>query len=240
MILEERREKMKGVITSKERKLIQEMQNNEDLLNFMSELPVFELKYLAAMKEIETKMKILNEDYRTRYNRSPIDNIETRLKSNESLLKKMIRNNVPLDINAVESNIFDIAGVRVICPFISDIYSLADIISQNQEIDILKIKDYIKEPKESGYRSYHMIVQVPVYLTTGKENVPVEIQLRTMAMDFWSSLEHKIKYKYDGVIPDDVKKELVECSDSVAKNDIAMMKLDEKVRDINGDTEMRC
>lgn len=224
---------MKGVITTKEKEKIKNMMENENFIEFIKVLPEFELKYLAAMREIETKMKILNEDFKTRYNRSPIDNIESRLKSNESLVKKMMRNNVAFSIDAVEQNIFDIAGVRIICPFISDIYSLAEIISQNEEITIIRIKDYIKEPKESGYRSYHMIVQIPVYLTTGREDVNVEIQLRTMAMDFWSSLEHKIKYKYDGLIPDDVKIELVECADSIAKNDEAMMLLDKKVQQVN-------
>lgn len=224
---------MKGVITTKEREKIKDMMEDESFVEFIKVLPEFELKYLAAMREIETKMKILNEDFKTRYNRSPIDNIESRLKSNESLVKKMMRNNVSFSIDAVEQNIFDIAGVRIICPFISDIYSLAEIISQNEEITIIRIKDYIKEPKESGYRSYHMIVQIPVYLTTGREDVNVEIQLRTMAMDFWSSLEHKIKYKYDGLIPDDVKIELVECADSIAKNDEAMMLLDKKVQQVN-------
>lgn len=224
---------MKGVITTKEKEKIKNMMEDENFVEFIKVLPEFELKYLAAMREIETKMKILNEDYKTRYNRSPIDNIESRLKSNESLVKKMMRNNVAFSIDAVEQNIFDIAGVRIICPFISDIYSLAEIISQNEEITIIRIKDYIKEPKESGYRSYHMIVQIPVYLTTGREDVNVEIQLRTMAMDFWSSLEHKIKYKYDGLIPDDVKIELVECADSIAKNDEAMMLLDKKVQQVN-------
>lgn len=224
---------MKGVITTKEKEKIKNMMEDENFIEFIKVLPEFELKYLAAMREIETKMKILNEDFKTRYNRSPIDNIESRLKSNESLVKKMMRNNVAFSIDAVEQNIFDIAGVRIICPFISDIYSLAEIISQNEEITIIRIKDYIKEPKESGYRSYHMIVQIPVYLTTGREDVNVEIQLRTMAMDFWSSLEHKIKYKYDGLIPDDVKIELVECADSIAKNDEAMMLLDKKVQQVN-------
>lgn len=234
MVEEKRKDDlMKGVITTKEKEKIKNMMEDENFIEFIKVLPEFELKYLAAMREIETKMKILNEDFKTRYNRSPIDNIESRLKSNESLVKKMMRNNVAFSIDAVEQNIFDIAGVRIICPFISDIYSLAEIISQNEEITIIRIKDYIKEPKESGYRSYHMIVQIPVYLTTGREDVNVEIQLRTMAMDFWSSLEHKIKYKYDGLIPDDVKIELVECADSIAKNDEAMMLLDKKVQQVN-------
>ena len=234
MVEEKRKDDlMKGVITTKEKEKIKNMMEDENFVEFIKVLPEFELKYLAAMREIETKMKILNEDYKTRYNRSPIDNIESRLKSNESLVKKMMRNNVAFSIDAVEQNIFDIAGVRIICPFISDIYSLAEIISQNEEITIIRVKDYIKEPKESGYRSYHMIVQIPVYLTTGREDVNVEIQLRTMAMDFWSSLEHKIKYKYDGLIPDDVKIELVECADSIAKNDEAMMFLDKKVQQVN-------
>ena len=130
-------------------------------------------------------------------------------------------------------NIFDIAGVRVICSYQSDIFNLVEMIRNNKEIEIIREKDYINNPKPSGYRSYHMILKVPIYLTTGPEKVIVELQIRTMAMDFWASLEHKIKYKYDGIIPDSVRNELIECANTIADADLKMMHLSNKVIDYN-------
>lgn len=223
----------KGVITSTEKKLIDDLFKETKFKNFVKDLKIFTLKYSAAMNETETKLKILNEDFKTRYNRSPIEHIESRLKNPESLIKKMLRNNIPITLDSVQKNIFDIAGIRVVCSFVSDIYTIIKMIEDNEEFTIIKKKDYINNPKESGYRSYHMIVQLPIYLTTGKENVIVEIQIRTMAMDFWASLEHKIKYKYDGIIPNEVKQELVECANSIAETDAKMMKLNEMVLNAN-------
>jgi putative GTP pyrophosphokinase len=145
----------------------------------------------------------------------------------------MMRNNLDFDINTMQNRIFDIAGVRVICSFQQDIYDIVDMINKNEEIQVIKTKDYIANPKESGYRSYHMILKVPVYLTTGREEVPVELQIRTMAMDFWASLEHKIKYKYDGIIPEEIQKELVECSNTIAKADEEMMRINNRIKEVN-------
>lgn len=224
---------IKGIITTKEQKLIEDLYKEPNVQEFISNLKVFSLKYLAAMNETETKMKILNEDFKARYHRSPIEHIESRIKTPESLLKKMLRNEVPFTLKDLEENIFDIAGVRVICSFQSDIFDLVNMIRKNKEIEILKEKDYVNNPKQSGYRSYHMILKVPIYLTTGPEKVIVELQIRTMAMDFWASLEHKIKYKYDGIIPEGVKEELVECAETIAEADSKMMHLKERVRDFN-------
>lgn len=222
-------ELIKGVITSTEKKLIQDLYKEEKIQNFIKDLKFFTLKYSAAMNETVTKLKILNEDFETRYKRSPIENIENRIKTPESLIKKMIRNDVAFNFDDLQDNIYDIAGVRVICSFVSDVYTIVKMIEDNDEFTIVRKKDYIQNPKPSGYRSLHLIVKVPVYLTTGKEDVYVEIQIRTMAMDFWASLEHKIKYKYDGTVPQEVLDELVECADSIAEADEKMMKLGQMV-----------
>lgn len=222
-------ELIKGVITSTEKKLIQDLYKEEKIQNFIKDLKFFTLKYSAAMNETVTKLKILNEDFETRYKRSPIENIENRIKTPESLIKKMIRNDVAFNFEDLQNNIYDIAGVRVICSFVSDVYTIVKMIEDNDEFTIVRKKDYIQNPKPSGYRSLHLIVKVPVYLTTGKEDVYVEIQIRTMAMDFWASLEHKIKYKYDGTVPQEVLDELVECADSIAEADEKMMKLGQMV-----------
>lgn len=222
-------ELIKGVITSTEKKLIQDLYKEEKIQNFIKDLKFFTLKYSAAMNETVTKLKILNEDFETRYKRSPIENIENRIKTPESLIKKMIRNDVAFNFDDLQDNIYDIAGVRVICSFVSDVYTIVKMIEDNDEFTVIRKKDYIQNPKPSGYRSLHLIVKVPVYLTTGKEDVYVEIQIRTMAMDFWASLEHKIKYKYDGTVPQEVLDELVECADSIAEADEKMMKLGQMV-----------
>lgn len=226
---------IKGVITSTEKKMIEDLSKEERIQVFISELKTFYLKYTAAMNETATKIEILNEDFKTRYNHSPIEHIETRIKEPESLIKKMLRNNVPFDLSILENQIYDIAGVRVVCSFIQDIYAIVEMIQDNEEITIIKTKDYIKNPKPSGYRSFHMILKVPVYLTTGKEYVYVELQIRTMAMDFWASLEHRIKYKYDGIIPEDVQEELIQCAETISQADKQMMHLHNKVKEVNND-----
>lgn len=223
-------ENLKGLITKKEQLVISNLYKERNIQEFLTELRVFSLKYMAVMEEVETKLEILNEDYKARYNRSPIEHIETRLKTPESLLKKMYRNGIPFTLRDLEENIFDIAGVRIICSFKSDIFTLIDVIKSNKNFRVIKEKDYVNNPKSSGYRSYHLILKVPIYLTSGEEEVFVELQIRTMGMDFWASLEHKIKYKYDGYIPEDVKKELVEYADIISKADEKMMNLNDTVQ----------
>lgn len=198
---------------------------NKDIELFLRELQLVDLEYSAAIKEVETKLKILQEDFQIRYNYNPIEHISSRIKSPESLLNKMVKNKVALNVNEVKERIQDIAGVRVVCSFIPDIYKLVELIKNNTDFIVIKEKDYIKNPKDSGYRSYHLIIKTPIYLTNGITEVKVEIQIRTMAMDFWASLEHKIKYKYNGFIPDDVKKELLECSTYATNLDLKMLSL---------------
>ena len=181
--------------------------------------------YNAAVKEMTTKIEIFREDFKLKNKYNPIEHIKNRVKTTESIIGKAKKKNIPLTIDAITTEIKDIAGVRIICSFTEDIYKIAEIIKNNIDMEILEIKDYIKNPKPSGYTSYHMIVNLPVHLTTGIETVVVEIQIRTIAMDFWASLEHKIKYKYNGEVPDYVKNDLKECADKIEHLDKKMLSL---------------
>ena len=180
--------------------------------------------YPSAMLEMETKFKVLNIEFSNKFDRNPIESIETRLKKPRSIYEKMNRLGLPISVDAIEKNLNDIAGVRLICSFVDDIYKLADMLAVQDDIYVVQTKDYIKNPKESGYRSLHMIVEVPIFLSNEKRYMRVEVQLRTIAMDFWASLEHKLRYKKD--IPaetaDAIAKQLQDCAEVVARTDKQM------------------
>ena len=183
--------------------------------------------YQCAVMEIETKFRVLNQEYSLEYDKNPIEGIKTRIKSYDSIVRKIRRKNIPLTLDSIEKNINDIAGVRVICSFPDDIYEIADSFLNQDDITLLEEKDYIKNPKPSGYRSLHLIVQVPIFLQNTKKFVTVEVQLRTIAMDFWASLEHKMRYKKN-IAPDQIKFLQDELSDC-AKQSAA---LDERMQNI--------
>ena len=170
--------------------------------------------YRCAIMEIETKFRVLNERFSLHHDRNPIDAIQNRLKSPESILDKMVRKNLPFTLEAIAENIFDIAGVRVICSFIDDIYMLADCLLQQDDIRLIRRKDYIENPKPNGYRSLHLIVEVPIFLQDEKRLMKVEVQLRTISMEFWANLEHQLRYKKD--LPPEViaktEAQLYECA----------------------------
>ncbi len=170
--------------------------------------------YRCAIMEVETKFKVLNEQFSLRYDQNPIETIKTRLKSEESILKKIKKKKLSYSLKEIEENIFDIAGIRVICSFEEDIYLLADCLLKQDDIKLIEMKDYIKHPKDNGYRSLHLIVEVPIFLQNEKRIMKVEVQLRTIAMDFWASLEHKLRYKknlsYD--ISKEISEDLLECA----------------------------
>lgn len=151
--------------------------------------------YRCAIMEIETKFRVLNERFSLVHDRNPIDSIQSRLKNPESIYDKLIRKNLPFTVQAIEENILDIAGVRVVCSFVDDIYMLADCLLQQDDITLIKKKDYIQNPKENGYRSLHLIVEVPIFLQNEKKIIKVEVQLRTIAMEFWANIEHQLRYK---------------------------------------------
>lgn len=168
--------------------------------------------YTCAIMEVETKFNVLSEELSMQYDRNPIESIRTRLKSPESIREKMIRKGFPLTVESIEENLNDIAGVRIICSFPSDIYALADSLLKQDDIHLIEKKDYIKHPKANGYRSLHLIIEIPIYLHDTKKMMKVEIQFRTISMDCWASLEHKIRYKKGLPQSDFIEEELVECA----------------------------
>ena len=188
-------------------------------------------RYKCAIMEIETKFNVLNEQFSIQHNRNPIESIKSRLKSLNSILGKLKRKDLPFSVEVIEENLSDIAGVRVVCSFVQDIYVLANSLLQQDDIRLVKAKDYIQHPKKSGYRSLHLIVEVPIFLLNQKRPMKVEIQLRTIAMDFWASLEHTLQYKKNisKFEADLIAKELRDCADKSAALDIQMENLKNKI-----------
>ena len=187
--------------------------------------------YRCAIMEVETKFNVLNEEFSLEYDRNPIETIKTRLKSTESIIKKLVRRNFPLTVDSIEANLNDIAGVRVVCSFLEDIYLLADCLLQQDDVKLIQVKDYIKNPKPNGYRSLHLIIEIPIFLKDEKKYMRVEVQLRTIAMDFWASLDHKLSYKKD--IPEEeaklLRQELLECAQISADLDVRMGEIKNRI-----------
>ena len=187
--------------------------------------------YNAALKEVGTKLEILNDEFQHVHQYNPIEHIKTRIKTPESIVKKLKRYGYETSIENMVRYINDIAGVRLICSFTSDIYRLAEMIGNQSDLKVLSIKDYIKNPKESGYKSYHMLVSVPIFLSDSVVDTKVEIQIRTIAMDFWASLEHKIYYKFEGNAPEYISRDLRECAKMVSELDEKMLSLNEAIQE---------
>ncbi len=192
----------------------------------------FMMMYNCAIKEVQTKFEILNDELSTMHNRNPIEMIKSRIKSPESIIEKLYRKDLPVNIESVLENINDVAGIRVICSFIDDIYEVAHMLQSQDDIKLIEVKDYIKNPKENGYRSYHMIMEVPVFFTNRKQNMRVEVQLRTIAMDFWASLEHKMRYKKDIANAEEISAELKLCADIIAKTDNKMQNINKRLSNL--------
>ena len=181
--------------------------------------------YTCALKEITTKFEVLDEEFSVRYNRNPVEEIKSRLKSPSSILDKLRRKYLPISVDAIRENMFDVAGVRIICSFPEDIYNLADMLTRQDDIKLIRKKDYIANPKENGYRSLHLIVQVPIFLSDRTEYMNVEVQLRTIAMDFWASIEHKVRYKKNIKNSEIVSSGLKECADIISNLDNYMQNI---------------
>lgn len=193
------------------------------------------LLYDAALKEINTKLEILNNEFKLAHQYNPIEHITSRLKSPHSIAKKLRRYEKELTVDNIIKYVNDVAGIRIICSFTSDIYRIAELITKQNDIRILKIKDYIMCPKENGYSSYHMIVSIPIFLSKQTVETKVEIQIRTIAMDFWASLEHKIYYKFEGKAPEHIRQELMECAKMVSYLDKKMLYLNEEIKKLGQD-----
>lgn len=187
--------------------------------------------YKCAMMEVETKFRVLNEELSLEYDRNPIETIKTRLKSVESIGDKLTALNVPITVESIEQNLHDVAGVRVICGFPSDIYTLANAFLNQDDITLIEKKDYIANPKPNGYRSLHLIVEIPIFLHNEKRRMKVEVQFRTISMDWWASLEHKIRYKKDVQVPNGIAEELKECAEAAVILDNRMEQIQAKITD---------
>lgn len=185
--------------------------------------------YDSALKEINTKIEILNNEFVHIYGHTPIEHIKSRLKSPDSIVKKLKRNGLEVNLENMVEKLNDIAGIRIICSFTQDIYQIADMIARQKDVTVLNVKDYIKQPKPNGYKSYHMVVTIPIYLAAGAVETKVEIQIRTVAMDFWASLEHKISYKFEGNAPENLQEELKACADMVDMLDAKMFSLNQQI-----------
>ncbi|RIJ62984.1 GTP pyrophosphokinase family protein [Rummeliibacillus sp. TYF005] len=203
---------------------------NQTLLkNFREEVTRSMLLYKFALDEISTKVNILQEEFQLIHEYNPIEHVNTRIKSPKSILNKLRKRNLPLSLQSIQENIHDIAGIRIICSFVSDIYHISNMIQSQEDIEVVEIKDYIKNPKPNGYQSLHIIMKIPVFMTYGEEHVFVEMQIRTIAMDFWASLEHKIYYKYNKKVPTHITDELKEAADAAAHLDRKMEKLNKEI-----------
>lgn len=189
------------------------------------------LLYDAAVREVRTKVEILDAEFRVRYARNPIHHIDTRLKSPASIAEKLNRKGLPQTLESIEQNLTDIAGVRIVCNYLEDIYHIAELLTRQQDVELVRKRDYIKNPKESGYRSLHLVVRIPIFLSDHTELVPVEVQIRTIAMDFWASLEHQLRYKSDQETTHVLRRRLQKCAEQSAKLDQEMQLI---YREING------
>ena len=208
--------------------LISKVGSQQELFESARDFQEMMMRYECAVMEVETKIKILNEEFSMRTQRNPIESIKSRTKSPASIYEKLSRKGYEMTIDNMEQHIKDIAGVRVICSFPEDIYAVARLITEQDDIVILEIKDYIAKPKANGYRSLHLIIAVPIFLANEKRNMKVEIQFRTIAMDFWASLEHKVKYKKNVENPEEIAKELKECADIITSVDYKMQEIEHK------------
>jgi len=184
----------------------------------------------AAIREMQIKLETLNDEFKIKYERSPIHHIESRLKSKASIVKKLMQRGVEVSIESARANLNDIAGVRVVCCYIDDVYSVADMLLRQSDIKLLVRQDYIQKPNYNGYRSLHLDLQVPIYLSDRTELVSVEVQLRTVAMDFWASLEHDLRYKSGKNTPEDIIEQMLACSDEIAEIDRRMQEMYKRIQ----------
>lgn len=194
----------------------------DELREMRDEFQRFLLEYRFGLREVETKIAILRDEFQLMHDYNPIEHVSSRVKTPDSIVEKIARKGIDPDFETIRARITDIAGVRVTCSFVPDAYRLFDLLTQQDDIRVRVVKDYIAEPKPNGYKSLHVIVDVPVFLSTGRVDVPVEVQFRTIAMDFWASLEHKIYYKFARQVPERLLDELKDAADTAAHLDVKM------------------
>ena len=202
---------------------------SKKLIEGMVEYKELMMMYTCAMKTIKTKFDVLNAEFKVRYQRNPIKLIASRLKSTASIMEKLERQNIPFSLESIEANINDVAGVRVICSYLDDIYLIAEALTKQKDITLIAQKDYIENPKPNGYRSLHLIVGIPVYFAEQTKYLKVEVQIRTIAMDFWATLEHQLKYKQPSPEENIIVGELKDCADIISDTDLRMLELRQKI-----------
>lgn len=206
-------------LLSKRRKLANSVLTYQELL----------MRYTCAMKEIQTKFEVLNTEYNVRFRRNPIVSIHTRLKQTSSIMGKLERMGVEFSLDSIENNLHDVAGVRVICSYLDDVYTIAQALTCQDDVHLVRMKDYIKSPKENGYRSLHLIVSVPVFFAEMRRDMQVEVQIRTVAMDYWAELEHQLRYKQEIPNEEEIVRELTDCAQKTAEIDSQMLAIRKKI-----------
>ena len=202
---------------------------NTDITDTLQEFMALQQLYDAGIKEVRTKLEILDDEFKIKHDHNPIHHMEYRLKSVNSILGKLEKRGLEVSLDSIVTNLTDIAGVRVICNYVSDVYKIADLLIKQSDIKLIAKKDYIKHTKENGYRSLHLVVEVPIFLAEKVQPTTVEIQIRTIAMDFWASLEHHLRYKADNEVPDGVRDELIECAKTISNLDYKMQGIHEEL-----------
>lgn len=207
--------------------------DNEKIKDLFHNFQECMMMYSCAIREVRTKFEVLNDHLTVAYKRNPIEMIKSRVKKPDSIVEKLRRRNLEISTQSIMENLNDVAGVRVICSFVNDIYEVANMIASQDDVSVLEVKNYIENPKPNGYRSYHMIIEVPVFFANKKQFVKVEVQLRTIAMDFWASLEHSMKYKNHTENSEEIVRELKECAELIAEADLRMQAINEKINTTN-------
>ncbi|MBR1938386.1 MAG: GTP pyrophosphokinase family protein [Spirochaetales bacterium] len=218
---------------------VNSFEDNMKMLDQMLEFKNLLMIYSSAMKMISTRLQILDEDYAIKNERNPIHSIKSRLKSTASIIEKLHRRNLPVTVESIRENLHDVAGVRIICSYLDDIYDISRAIQKQKDLKLKSIKDYIAFPKENGYRSLHLIVSIPVHLISDSTEVDVEIQIRTIAMDFWASLEHTLRYKNQIKNIDEIVDRLRYCAESITELDLAMMTIRNSIEKDDSPSDIR-
>lgn len=221
-------------------KLLDLESENNEIVTYFREFMAVQQLYSAAIKEIRTKFEILDDEFSVKYNYNPIHQIESRLKKPKSIIEKLKRKGFEVSLKSIRENLFDVAGIRVICNYVDDIYRIADLLTKQDDITLIRTKDYIEHPKENGYRSLHLIVSIPTFLAESTENVMAEIQIRTIAMNLWASLEHELKYKSEDDVSEELKIRLKNNADTIAKVDMEMQSIFRELKQKNNIENICC
>lgn len=205
---------------------------SDEFRRMMDDFFAVQCRYQAAIREVQTKLEILDDEFQMKHRRNPIHHMHSRMKSIESMMDKLRRKNAELNIESAVQNLTDIAGIRVICSYVQDVYTVANLLTRQDNVHLTRVRDYIQNPKENGYRSLHLVVEVPVFLAEGRVMVPVEVQIRTIAMDFWASLEHSMRYKAPDGVPEEISAELKQAALDIEALDHRMQSIHDRVDEL--------